>query len=66
MWRSWRIQLRWLWRRVALEESGATTLEWTLLLAAIAIPSLAITRLALEVLLAYFEMMSTLNALPFP
>ncbi len=54
------------WRRLAVEQDGATTLEWALLLAAIAIPSYFIITMALETLLGHYRMMTTLNALPFP
>ena len=54
------------WRRLAVEQAGATTLEWALLLAAIAIPSYFIITTALETLLGHYRMMTTINALPFP
>ena len=46
--------------------AGATTLEWTLLLAAIALPSYFIIRLALDALVGHYQMVTTINALPFP
>lgn len=52
--------------RALLEEQGATMLEWTLLLAAIAVPSYWIIKLALNTLVAHYQMMTTINALPFP
>ena len=60
------ICLQRVYRAVVADESGATTFEWTLLLAAIAIPSLAIITMALDILIAYFEMMTTMNGLPLP
>jgi Flp pilus assembly pilin Flp len=66
MWQGLKTRYRWLRRRVLADESGATTFEWTLLLAAIAIPSLAIIIMCLDILMAYYEMMTTMNALPFP
>ena len=48
------------------EEDGATALEWTLLLAAIAVPSYWIIKLALNTLIAHYQMMTAINALPFP
>lgn len=48
------------------DEQGATTLEWALLLAAIALPSYWLMQLALNVLVGHYQMMTTLNALPFP
>jgi hypothetical protein len=46
--------------------TGATMLETMLLLAAIAIPSYVIIRLALRALLGFYHMMVTLIELPFP
>lgn len=48
------------------DEEGATTLEWTLLLAAIALPSWVIIRIALATLVAYYQMSVTLLGLPTP
>lgn len=56
--------LRRRWRRDG--ERGATTLEWLLLVAAIALPSYAIIRLGLELLYAHYQLITTLNGLPFP
>ncbi len=50
----------------AADDSGATTLEWALLLAAIAIPSYWIIKQSLILLTDYYRMMTTLNGLPFP
>ena len=47
-------------------EGGATSLEWALLLGAIAIPSYLIITTLLRTLVGYYQMMTTLNALPFP
>lgn len=52
--------------RVHREQRGATTLEWALLLAAIALPSYAIIRLALAALIGHYQMITMLNGLPFP
>ena len=54
------------WARLAGEQSGTTTLEWALLLAALAIPSYVIITMALETLLGHYRMMTVLNGLPFP
>lgn len=51
-----------LWR----DEAGATTLEWALLLAAIALPSYWIIKVALQLLTDHYRMMTTINGLPFP
>ncbi len=48
------------------DESGATTLEWALLLAAVAIPSYWLIQIALAYLIDLYRMQATLNALPFP
>jgi len=55
-----------LLRQLTQNQDGATTLEWALLLAAIAIPSYYITQTALSALIAHYQMVTTLNALPFP
>jgi hypothetical protein len=41
-------------------------LEWTLLMGAIALPGYFIIKMALAVLIAHYQMVTTLNALPFP
>lgn len=48
------------------DQTGATTLEWTLLLAAIAIPCYWVVKFALEALVGYYQMQTTITALPFP
>ncbi len=53
-------------RRLLRNQRGATMLETVLLLAAIAIPSYGIIRLALRALLGFYHMMITLLELPFP
>lgn len=52
-------------RRVK-NERGATMLEWVLLLAVIGLPSFFIINVALYALIGNYQMMTTLNALPFP
>jgi hypothetical protein len=54
--------LKRLWR----EQVGATTLEYGLLLAAIALPSYVIFRQALLLLVFQYRMIVELNSLPFP
>lgn len=56
---------RWL-DRFDEDDSGATALEWTLLLAAIALPSYFIIRLGLDLLIAHYELIVTINELPVP
>jgi len=53
-------------RRLACNQQGGTTLEWALLLGVIAIPSYYIIQVALSALVAHYQMITTLNALPFP
>lgn len=53
-------------RQAISEERGATMLEWALLLAAIGIPSYWVIRIALDTLIGYYAMMTTLNGLPLP
>ena len=48
------------------DQRGQTALEWTLLLAAIVIPGYAIVRMGVETLIGHYQMLTTLNALPFP
>jgi hypothetical protein len=63
-----RCAARWrrLRRRLVADESGATTLEWALLLAAIGIPSFFIMLVALNILVEHYRMLGMLNSLPFP
>lgn len=55
-----------LMRRLWREQTGATTLEYGLLLAAIALPSYVIFRFALKLLVFQYGMIVQLNSLPFP
>ena len=50
----------------ARNQQGGTTLEWALLLGVIAIPSYYIIQIALSTLVAHYQMITTLNGLPFP
>jgi hypothetical protein len=52
--------------RLVKEDSGATTLEWGLLLAAIALPSFFILQACLGLLVDHYRMTTTLLALPLP
>ena len=52
--------------RLHRAQRGATSLEWTLLLAAIALPSYFIIQLALEALAGHYQLVTTVNSLPFP
>jgi len=55
----------WL-RRLHCEERGATTLEWALLLAAVAIPVITIVYYGLAILAGHYGLVTTLNQMPFP
>lgn len=48
------------------DERGATTLEYTLLIAVIALPAYGIIRVALAALIGQYQMLVMLNGLPFP
>jgi Flp pilus assembly pilin Flp len=60
------IRIRRRLRQLLADTRGATTLEWALLLGAIALPSYYIIQAALTALVAHYQMITTLNALPFP
>lgn len=53
-------------RRLVCEEKGATTLEWAMLLMAIAIPSVTILAFSLDLLVRHYRMLTAVNSLPFP
>lgn len=53
-------------RKLHADEGGGTALEWTLLLAAIALPSYFIIRVSLDLLVEHYRMIALLNSLPFP
>ena len=52
--------------KLLVDESGATTLEWAMILAAIALPSWFLMTAALKLLIAHYQMMTMINSLPFP
>jgi len=53
-------------RALAQDEGGGTTLEWSLLLAAIALPGYYLIQLLMNTLVGYYQMMTAVNSLPFP
>lgn len=55
-----------LLNRLRRDQHGGTTLEWALLLGVIGIPSYYLIQAALSALVAHYQMVTTLNALPFP
>jgi len=48
------------------DERGAATLEWALLLAAIALPACYVIGKATDALVWNYQMMTLINSLPFP
>ena len=52
--------------RLAWDRSGATTVEFALLLAAIALPAYWMFQVALGWLVANYQMVTFLNGWPFP
>lgn len=62
-------QLR-LWRRqfarMLRDERGTTSLEWALLLGAIALPSVYIFTMSLGIIVDYYRMMTQITSLPLP
>jgi Flp pilus assembly pilin Flp len=48
------------------DERGATTLEWALLLAGVGLPSMYLFTLLLQLLVAHYQLTTTLNSLPLP
>ena len=49
-----------------LEDQGATTLEWCLLLGMVVIPAWVIIRYGLLSLAGHYGLVTTLNQMPFP
>lgn len=47
-------------------DQGATTLEWALLLAMVAIPAWVIIRYGLLTLAGHYGLVTTMNQMPFP
>ena len=48
------------------DQAGQVTLEWALVLAAIALPLLYVFTLCLKILVAQYRMMTFMNSMPFP
>ena len=53
-------------RRLAGDQGGASTLEFALLMAAIAIPLYGVFRMALDLMIAQYQMVTFINGWPFP
>jgi len=52
--------------RLHRDRTGQVTLEWALILAAVALPLYGVFRLCLRLLAAKYRMITLLNSLPFP
>lgn len=48
------------------DDSGATMLEWALLLAGVVLPFWVIMQYGLDTLAAHYGLVTTLNQMPFP
>ena len=48
------------------DQRGQVTLEYAIILAAVAVPMLAVFRVCLQILVAKYRMMTCLNSLVFP
>jgi Flp pilus assembly pilin Flp len=51
---------------VLRDDSGASTFEWALLLAAIVLPATGILVMCFHILTDRYRVMASVNALPFP
>ncbi len=51
---------------VHADDRGATALEWALLLVVMAIPAYVLFSLGMAIMVEHYQMVSSLNALPFP
>jgi len=52
--------------RLHRDRWGQVTLEWALILAAVALPMYGVFRLCLRLLVAKYRMVTMLNSMPFP
>lgn len=57
--------LTWL-RRLHADQRGQMTIEWSLVLAAFALPMFFVIRTCMEILVAHYQMVTFLETLPFP
>ncbi len=53
-------------RRMLHDQRGTTSLEWALLLGAIALPSVYLFTMSLGVVVDYYRMMTQITSLPLP
>lgn len=58
--------LRRAMRRLFHDDQGTTSLEWALLLGAVALPSMVILTMCLGIIVDYYRMMTQISSLPLP
>lgn len=63
---AWRAAAARLASRLNRDQTGQMTIEWALVLAAIAIPMLYVFAICLNILVEQYRMMTFWNSLPFP
>lgn len=52
--------------RFHADQVGAVTIEWALILAAVALPMFYVFRVCLDILTEHYRMITLFNSLPFP
>ena len=55
-----------LLRTLAHDQAGQVTVEWALILAAVALPMFYVFRTCLHLLAYHYRMVTMLNSMPFP
>jgi Flp pilus assembly pilin Flp len=53
-------------RKLLRDQRGTTSLEWALLLGAIALPAVYLLTMCLSVIIDYYRMMTMIGSLPCP
>lgn len=53
-------------RRFYMQDDGQLTIEWTLVLAAIALPMYFVFKVCMSLMAAHFRMVSFMETVPFP
>ena len=53
-------------RKLHADQAGQSTVEWTLVLAAFALPMFWIIKMLVDILVAQYRMVTFLETLPFP
>ncbi len=54
------------WLKLQRDRAGQMTLEWSLVLAAVALPMFGVIKLGTSALASHYRMVSFLETLPFP